>query len=343
MTFTLQPPSLPMNWGLTAKPSTLPDTGSIVIGLINNMPDSALEATEVQFGSVLRSASGPLDVVVRLSSLAEVPRRPPARSRLDQHYWNLRDLLRQPLDALIVTGTEPLATSLQNEPYWNGLVEILEFADAHTISSVWSCLAAHAAVLHFDGIQRKRLPHKCCGIFQHNVLADHPLMAGIDAPLITPHSRWNDLSVDDLSNAGYTVVSRSNATGANAFVRDGRSLMVCFQGHPEYEERTILKEYHRDVGRFLSGEQANYPRMPDGYFDKRVRATLTEFQERATAGRFADPLAEFPFVAAASSLSKPWGRQTVKMYENWLNLIASKKKRATDEPIAARSVEGVVR
>src|SRR2546430_13670792 len=38
------------------------------------------------------------------------------------------------------------------------------------------------------------------------------------------------------------------------------------QGHPEYERTTLFKEYRRDVGRFLSGEQSSYPPLPCRYF-----------------------------------------------------------------------------
>ena len=43
------------------------------------------------------------------------------------------------------------------------------------------------------------------------------------------------------------------------FVKQTRSLFIFFQGHPEYEETTLLREYRRDVGRFLRGQQPHYP------------------------------------------------------------------------------------
>jgi homoserine O-succinyltransferase/O-acetyltransferase len=35
------------------------------------------------------------------------------------------------------------------------------------------------------------------------------------------------------------------------FVKYNRSLFVLLQGHPEYDSATLLREYRRDVGRFL--------------------------------------------------------------------------------------------
>src|SRR6185312_8201924 len=78
----------------------------LMIGLVNNMPDPALEATEQQFGALLHAAAGPRTVRLRFSSLPELIRGPAARERIDSSYWALDELLAERPDALIVTGTE---------------------------------------------------------------------------------------------------------------------------------------------------------------------------------------------------------------------------------------------
>ena len=50
------------------------------IALINNMPDSALEDTEVQFFELLESAAGELPVSLKLYSLPELPRSEAGRA-----------------------------------------------------------------------------------------------------------------------------------------------------------------------------------------------------------------------------------------------------------------------
>ena len=69
------------------------------------------------------------------------------------------------LDALIITGAQPQADRLSNEPYWEELVEIIDWAKTNTASTILSCLAAHAGVLHLDGVERRPLPEKCTGVF----------------------------------------------------------------------------------------------------------------------------------------------------------------------------------
>ena len=296
---------------------------AVVIGLVNNMPDAALEATETQFSSLLHDAAGNRAVRLRFTSFPELPRGEQARAHIARSYWPIETLLEDAPDALIVTGTEPIAARLRDEPYWARLAALLDWAEAHTAASIWSCLAAHAAAEHFDGIARRRLPQKRCGVYRHSLLTGHALLEAVAAPLAMPHSRWNELPIEALHAAGYAVLSFSPETGADAFVRHERSLMLFFQGHPEYEDTTLLKEYRRDVGRFLSGQHAHYPTLPHGYFPAAALAALEEFRGRAHAQRAPELLAEFPFSAAASELSQPWRPAAVTIYRNWLDFIAA--------------------
>ncbi len=84
---------------------------------------------------------------------------------MDGRYADIADLGRLHIDGLIVTGAEPIAATLPEEPFWNDLTAIIDWAEANTRSAIWSCLAAHAAVLHLDGIERQRLDAKCSGIY----------------------------------------------------------------------------------------------------------------------------------------------------------------------------------
>ena len=304
---------------------------AVVIGLVNNMPDAALESTEAQFSGLLRAAAGSHTVRLRFTSFAELPRGAEARARIDRSYCPLETLLAEAPDALIVTGTEPHAPRLRDEPYWPQLTALLDWADAHTASSVWSCLAAHAAVEHFDGIGRRRLPEKRCGVYRHSLLPGHPLLAGVAAPLAMPHSRWNELPIEALRAAGYQVLSSSAETGADAFVRQARSLMLFFQGHPEYEDTTLLKEYRRDVGRYLNGQQPHYPTVPCGYLSSAAVASLEEFSVRARAQCTPQLLGEFPFAAAAAGLEAPWRPAAVAIYRNWLDLIAAARTHSAED------------
>ena len=92
-------------------------------------------------------------------------------------------------DGLIVTGREPLARDLREEAYWPSFQRFLEWTQEHARSTVWSCLAAHAAVLALDGIERLRSQNKHFGIFTCEQAAPHALLAGPPASVRVPHSR----------------------------------------------------------------------------------------------------------------------------------------------------------
>ena len=306
----------------------------IVIGLLNNMPDPALEATELQFGGLLGAAAGSHTLLLRFSSLPELPRGPAAQARIDSDYWPLEELLAQRPDALIVTGTEPRTPVLEEEPYWERLARLIEWAESYTASTIWSCLAAHAVAQALHGVRRRRLPEKRFGVFGHRMRAGHPLLEGLREPLLTPHSRWNELPVDTLAAAGFSVLSSSVETGADLFVLARRSLFVCFQGHPEYEPATLLKEYRRDVGRYLRGEQPQWPTLPHGYFTQEALQLIEGYRLRVGSARDPELLADFPMAALVAGLEALWRPGSVAIYRNWLKYVAAAKER-TRTPAAA--------
>jgi hypothetical protein len=88
----------------------------IEIGLVNDMLDAALEATERQFVALIRAATTDTVVRLRLYALPDVPR---GERRLEtaSRYRDVSELWDSRLDGLIVTGTEPRAADLREEPY----------------------------------------------------------------------------------------------------------------------------------------------------------------------------------------------------------------------------------
>src|SRR5579864_165031 len=179
---------------------------SIHIGLINNMPDAALKATERQFLTLLNSAASGVRLRLSLYALPDVPRSVEGRRHINRFYSGIENLWDSHVDGLIVTGTEPRAANLKDEPYWESFTRVLEWAEHNTHSAVWSCLAAHAAILHLDGISRRRLADKRCGVFECARASDHRLTAGVPSTFRVPHSRWNDIPGSELADCGYRVL-----------------------------------------------------------------------------------------------------------------------------------------
>jgi homoserine O-succinyltransferase/O-acetyltransferase len=302
------------------------DPNCIDIGLVNNMPDAALDATERQFRALLGAAAKDIAVRVTLYSLPEVPRTEFGRRQVSR-YSHLDELWSRRHDGLIVTGTEPVAADLEDEPFWGSLTRVLEWAEEHTYSTILSCLAAHAGILHLDGIARRPLGDKRFGVFECVRASDHPLIAGAPGRLQMPHSRWNEIPEEALLACGYRVLTRSDDAGVDAFVKQRKSLFVFFQGHPEYEATTLLLEYRRDIGRFLRRERDGYPPMPHGYFDPEIVEALTALRERALIDRREELLAEFPIATAARKVTNNWRSMAESLYHNWLLYLCLEKER----------------
>jgi homoserine O-succinyltransferase/O-acetyltransferase len=289
------------------------------------MPDAALDATERQFRALLTAAADRLAVRLTLYTLPEVPRSAFGRERVSS-YSSLDDLWDRHHDALIVTGTEPQAADLKDEPFWGSLTRVLEWAERHTHSTILSCLAAHAGILHIDGIARRPLGDKRFGVFECMRVSDHPLTAAAPGRLQMPHSRWNEIPEEALLAGGYRVLTRSEGAGVDAFVKQRKSLFVFFQGHPEYEATSLLLEYRRDIGRFLKGERETYPPMPLGYFDEETAHILTTLRKRALSDRREELLAEFPLAMAAGKVTNSWRLTAEGLYRNWLSYISAAKR-----------------
>jgi homoserine O-succinyltransferase/O-acetyltransferase len=307
------------------------DANCITIGLINNMPDAALQATERQFVALLAAAADDIAVRLRPYALPEVPRTEWGRDYVSRFYSGIEDLWDSRLDGLIVTGTEPRSPNLRDEPYWGSLTSVLEWAEYNTHSTIWSCLATHAALLHIDGIGRHALSDKRFGIFECVRVSDHHLTAGAPSRLRIPHSRWNEIPDDALESCGYRLLTRSHDAGVDAFVKQRKSLFVFFQGHPEYEAHTLLLEYRRDIKRFLVQERETYPGMPQGYFDEEIIQALTALRERALADRREEVLTHFPTALATQRVTNTWRSTWARVYRNWLLYMCAQKDRRLRE------------
>jgi homoserine O-succinyltransferase/O-acetyltransferase len=301
---------------------------AIVIGLVNNMPDAALRTTERQYRELLSAAAGGLTILLRFFSLPGLCPGAGGRSHVDHHYEDVAELWTSHVDGLIVTGTEPQATALTDEPYWPSLVKLIDWAEDHTSSTIWSCLAAHAAVFHADGIGRQALAEKLVGVFDCKKTTDHTLLRGTPSRWHTPHSRHNEVSEKALVAKGYDILSNSPEAGVDIFAKQGRSLFVFFQGHPEYDAGALAREYRRDVQRFRDGYRDTYPTMPRDYFDEPTTQMLNLVRQQVLRSRGGDQPVSFPAISAPAGLANAWSGLAVCVYANWLSYLLGQKSRS---------------
>ena len=242
-----------------------PDGGqtALKIALVNSMGDSALAITEQRFLRLVQAALPGTPIDFRVVTLAAIPRGEMATARIARHYAKPEDLRASPPDAVIFSGAEPATDHLQQEVFWHGLTELFDWVRAASLPALFSCLAAHAAVLHFSGIQRHRLPQKAFGLFAQTLMTDHKLLRGMPEKFDIAHSRWNELRAADLRAGGYRILSSGPRTEVDMFTPEDGTPQLYLQGHPEYEVTALDGEYKRDVRRFNDGVTASRPAAPE--------------------------------------------------------------------------------
>jgi homoserine O-succinyltransferase len=314
---------------------------SLELAVVNNMPDPALQSTERQFRELIGAAAGDRPLHVHFFSFPELIRGAEGRAYVAEHYEPIERLWTGRFDGLIVTGAEPRTDVISDEVYWNSLTRLVGWAAEHTTSTIWSCLAAHAAVLHLDGIRRQRYESKLHGVFACASAGQHPLVAGLAGEWRFPHSRLNTLPSDRLTAAGYDILSVSDEAGADAFVKDQGGLFLFLQGHPEYDPGALYREYRRDVGRFLEGTVDRYPPIPRDYLDAEATRAAEAFQSRAERDRRPELLGQFPALNASRQLLHSWRAAAVRLYGNWLDYLATHRSATPDR--IARGDAAVVR
>jgi homoserine O-succinyltransferase len=238
---------------------------------------------------------------------------------------------------MIMTGTEPRQSNQRDEPYWGALANVFDWAECNTVSTVLSCLAAHASVLHSDGIKRHPLSDKQFGVFAFTKAGNHELTSGTGDLVHFPHSRWNEVQADALAACGYVVLTQSAEGGVDSFVKKKKqSLFLHFQGHPEYGAQTLLKEYRRDIKRFLRRERETYPSMPKGYFDATGANRLADFRDSVLSDRREQLMEGFPEAALVGALQKTWQSSATSIYSSWLQYVLINRAETLTFPSLAR-------
>lgn len=300
--------------------------GVIEVALVNNMPDQALAATEAQFLRLVRAGAGARDIRWRRYFLPSVARSDTARLFLSRTHEDVEALYRRGADALIVTGAEPRAAALSDEPYWSEFRSLIDWARENTASTIWSCLAAHAAVLHLDGIERRRLDQKISGVFSCETTPGTWTAQNGQGKIQVPHSRYNGLSRESLERCGYSVSSIGVTAGVDVFWRREPSLFLFLQGHPEYDADTLMKEYRRDVLRFAAGQRGDYPAQPENYFTAKTADALEALRVAASPGE--GRLIERKLAEILAVEKKPrarWAQDAARLYRDWLDVVCRER------------------
>jgi homoserine O-succinyltransferase/O-acetyltransferase len=289
------------------------------VGLVNNMPDRVLAATERQFHDIIREAFPGRDVDLQLFQIAGIRRHPDMLDAMASRYRPADAIADAGLSALVVTGAKAGDGPLKQSASWPGFARLVDLTQSLQLSTLWSCLAAHAAIERLDGIERQPLGTKCSGFYNCSPRRSHPLLKGVEQDWRIPHSRYNGVSADALSAGGYEILTGSDEVGPDVFIKRGPPLFVFCQGHPEYDRDSLLQEYKRDVRAFAHGSRPNAPASPIGPLDGEMARSFARLTEAASARKSPEDMASGELGLAERP--PEWRPFTIGLYRNWIRAV----------------------
>lgn len=217
---------------------------SLQICILNLMPMK--EETELQ---LLRAFSNtPLQVdLTFMNADTHISVNTPV-NHLNRFYNTFRDLKDRKFDGLIVTGAPVEKMPFEEVDYWPELCDIMEWSKTHVQSTLYICWGAQAGLYYHYGLEKYIMKDKLFGVYAHRVFhRKEPLVRGFDDYFMAPHSRYTQISSEDIYKCkDLTVLAESEEAGVFlAIAKEGRQVFV--MGHPEYDRYTLHNEYTRDT------------------------------------------------------------------------------------------------
>ncbi|MFT4414134.1 homoserine O-acetyltransferase MetA [Fredinandcohnia humi] len=222
------------------------DIRPLNILILNIMPEK--ERTETQLLRLL--GNSPLQINITFLFPETHQAKTTGKNHLEKFYTNFSSIKHKKYDGMIITGAPIEHLSFEEVNYWRELIEIMEWSKTNVTSTLHICWGAQAGLYYHFGINKYPLSKKCSGVFSHRLLTkDVKLVRGFDDLYYVPHSRYTDVSFDDLNKKkNLTILSVSDEAGVClATSNDGKQIFLT--GHPEYDVTTLKEEYERDLAK----------------------------------------------------------------------------------------------
>lgn len=224
------------------------DIRPLRIVILNLMPKKI--ETETQLLRLL--GNSPLQVDIELLQTASHTSKNTSSNHLLHFYKTFDEIRDEKFDGMIITGAPVEQLSFEEVDYWPELCAIMDWSKKNVYSTFHICWGAQAGLYHHFGVQKKPLPQKMFGVFEHkNCSPHHPLMRGFDEKFFAPHSRHTGLDEEALKfHDDLEILSYSKQAGVYIVARkNGRQFFVT--GHSEYDRNTLAEEYFRDKNKGL--------------------------------------------------------------------------------------------
>lgn len=218
------------------------DIRPLQIGLLNLMPNK--ERTETQFARLIGAT--PLQVDLTLVRVSDHKSKNTSEEYLKSFYSTWEEVRERKFDGFVVTGAPVANMPFEEVKYWSEMLEIMDWTQTNVHHTMFICWGAQAALHHFHGAKRYRMPSKAFGVFRHKLVGPQtPWLHGFsDSPMI-PVSRYNDIDRTSLGKDLEVLID--NEEIGVCMLEDKARPALYMLNHLEYDNRSLADEYERDV------------------------------------------------------------------------------------------------
>lgn len=233
------------------------DIRPLKILLLNLMPKKI--ETETQLCRLLGNT--PLQVELELIKVSSHESKNTSQEHMLAFYKNFEDVKNDNFDGMIITGAPVEHLPFEEVDYWDELCEIMEWSKTHVWSTFHICWGAQAGLYYHYGLQKRDLPEKMFGVFEHKIdKKNSMLFRGFDDTFMVPHSRHTTVDRADVESVLELKILASSAEAGVYAISTKKGRQIFITGHSEYDALTLYNEYKRDLdaGKSIS--------MPVNYF-----------------------------------------------------------------------------
>ena len=225
--------------------------------ILNLMPTKIVTETQL-----LRKLSNtPLQINVQLLQTKSHTSQNTDLAHLESFYTTFDRVKDSRYDGMIITGAPVENLEFEEVDYWDELCQIMDWTRTHVHSTFHICWGAQAGLYHHYGIEKRTLPKKLSGVFEHTIIRKRsPLFRGFDDRFYAPHSRYTEVTMEQLlTKPELEILALSGEAGVFG-VKSSDNRQFFILAHSEYDDDTLAQEYFRDVKRGLK------PAIPAHYF-----------------------------------------------------------------------------
>ena len=174
--------------------------------ILNLMPTKIVTETQI-----LRKLSNtPLQIQVELLQTSSYRSRNTDSEHLASFYTTFDQVKDRKFDGMIITGAPVENLDFDQVEYWEELCQIMAWTPTHVHSTLHICWGAQAGLYFHYGVEKRSLPEKLFGVFDHRVLKpSSPLFRGFDDVFQAPHSRYTEVWESDIRETPACSPSRA--------------------------------------------------------------------------------------------------------------------------------------